>query len=67
MATAESVAALAQEVTNMKAALDSKIGSGDASVEDITGQLGSLTSKLDDFFAMLKENDNFIKKKAYIR
>ena len=45
----------------MKAVLDSKIGSGDAIVEDITGQLGSLTRKLDDFFTMLKENDNSIK------
>ena len=60
MATAESVAALAQEVTDMKAVLDSKIGSGDAIVEDITGQLGSLTRKLDDFFTMLKEDDNSI-------
>jgi len=69
MATAESVAAgvanslqiPAQEVTDMKTVLDSKIGSGDAIVEDITGQLGSLTRKLDDFFTMLKENDNSIK------
>ena len=45
----------------MKAVLDSKIGSGDAIVEDITGQLGSLTRKLDDFFGMLKENDHIIK------
>ena len=45
----------------MKAVLDSKIGSGNAIVEDISGQLCSLTHKLDDFFGMLKENDHSIK------
>jgi len=45
----------------MKAILDGKIGAGDAIMTDVTDKLGSLTKKLDEFFIVLKENDNSIK------
>ena len=44
----------------MKTVLNSKIGVNDDIMVSVTDQLGSLTRKLDEFYLMLKENDNFI-------
>ena len=56
MATAVDVAVLAQNVENMKTVLNSKIGANDDIMVSVTDQLGSLTRKLDEFYAMLKKN-----------
>jgi len=61
MAAAVDVAVLTQDVENMKTVLNSKIGANDDIMVSVTDQLGSLTRKLDEFYAMLKENDNSIK------
>ena len=53
MATAESVAALALEVDSMKAILSTKIGANDEIMTNVTDKLGSLTGKLDEFYAQL--------------
>ena len=60
MATAVDVAVLAQDVGNMKTVLNSKIGVNDDIMVSVADQLGSLTRKLDEFYAMLKENDSSI-------
>ena len=65
MATAESVAVLAQEVNDMKAILNSKIGANDDIMISVTDKLGLKITKLDDFYLMLKENDNSIKQRLY--
>jgi len=62
MATAESVAALALEVDSMKAILSTKIGANDEIMTNVTDKLGSLTGKLDEFYAQLMQNDGSIKK-----
>ena len=56
------VAILAQNVENMKTVLNSKIGANDVIMTSVTDQLGSLTRKLDEFYAQLMENDSSIKK-----
>ena len=60
MAAAVDVAVLAQDIENKKTVLNSKIGANDDIMVSVTDQLGSLTRKLDEFYAMLKENDNSI-------
>ena len=65
MAAAVDVAVLAQDVENMKTVLNSKIGANDGIMISVADQLGSLTRKFDEFYAMLKENDNFIKKRLF--
>ena len=62
MATAESVAALALEVDSMKAILSTKIGANDEIMTNVTDKLGSLTGRLDEFYAQLMQNDGSIKK-----
>ena len=54
MATAESVAVLAQEIENMKTVLNSKIGANGDIMVSVTYQLGSLTRQLGDFCLMPK-------------
>jgi len=61
MAAAVDVAVLAQDVENMKTVLNSKIGANDDIMVSVTDQLGTLTRKVDEFYLMLKENDNCIK------
>ena len=60
MATAENVAALTQQINDMKTILNSKIGANDDIMISVTDKLGSLITKLDEFYLMLKENDNSI-------
>jgi len=61
MATPESVATLAAEVESMKAILSTKIGANDDIMVAVTDKLGSLTTKLDEFYAQLVQNDTTIK------
>ena len=45
----------------MKAILNTKIGANDEIMVTVTDKLGSLTAKLDEFYAQLMQNDSSIK------
>ena len=61
-ALAQEVASISSDVDRMKAVLSTKIGANDEAMTNVTDKLGSLTGKLDEFYAQLMEKDGPIKK-----
>ena len=59
---AQEVASISSEVDRMKTILSTKIGANDEIMTNVTDKLGSLTGKLDEFYAQLMENDWSINK-----
>ena len=59
---AQEVASISSETDSMKAILSTKIGANDEIMTNVTDKLGSLTGKLDEFYAQLMENGGSIKK-----
>ena len=57
---AQEVASISSEVDSMKAILSTKIGANDEIMTNVSDKFGSLTGKLDEFYAQLMENDGSI-------
>ena len=52
---AQEVASISSEVDSMKVILSTNIGANDEIMTNVTDKLGSLTGKLDEFYAQLME------------
>ena len=59
---AQEAASISSDVDRMKSIPNTKIGANDEIMTNVTDKLGSLTGKLDEFYAQLMENDGSIKK-----